>query len=173
MSDTNSSDDKQASMGHDDLTASMEDYLEAIFWLSQQNGVARVSQIAKRLSVNMSSVSGALRHLSDKGYIDYDPYQFIKLNAQGEKVAREVAWRHEVLKRFLCEILDVDETLSGETACKLEHHIDKDVLDRLLTFIGFVSDQGDGLQSWAEMFTKYRKEACDKCNAPAELKQEN
>ena len=116
----------------------MEDYLEAIFHLSEADGVARVSQIAKRLGVNKSSVTGALHHLSEHGLINYDPYQYITLTDAGRQVARDVAWRHDVLKRFLIEVLDVEEQKATETACKLEHSMDREVLVKLLRFVQFV-----------------------------------
>ena len=41
------------------LTASMEDYLEAIFYIVAEKGAARAKDISKRLKVNHSSVTGA------------------------------------------------------------------------------------------------------------------
>jgi DtxR family Mn-dependent transcriptional regulator len=40
------------------LSASLEDYLEAIFHIVAEKQAARVKDIAKRLSVNNSSVTG-------------------------------------------------------------------------------------------------------------------
>ena len=49
------------------LSASMEDYLEAIFHIVSEKQAARAKDIAKRLKVNNSSVTGALRSLAEKG----------------------------------------------------------------------------------------------------------
>ena len=117
------------------LSASLEDYLEAIYWLSRDHGVARVSQIAQKIKVGKPSVTAALKLLSEKGYVNYDPYQFISLTKVGETMAKDVVWRHDVLKRFFVEILGIDEKLASETACKMEHNIDRKVLDRLLKFV--------------------------------------
>jgi DtxR family Mn-dependent transcriptional regulator len=57
----------------DELSASMEDYLEAIYHIVTAKQAARAKDIAKRLDVNNSSVTGALRTLSEKGYINYAP----------------------------------------------------------------------------------------------------
>jgi len=142
-----------------DLTASLEDYLEAIYWLCQEHGVARVNQIAKRLGVNMSSVTGALKHLSEKGYIAYDPYQFIRLNDRGEAAARDIVWRHEVLKRFLVEVLDVEEELAGDSACKIEHHMDRRVLGRLLRFVEFLDRKSKEGTDWPREFVRFLRSA--------------
>ena len=41
----------------DQLSASLEDYLEAIFWLVSAKGAARTKDIAKRLGVKAASVN--------------------------------------------------------------------------------------------------------------------
>ena len=46
------------------ITASMEDYLEAIYHICREHKVARAKQIASRMDVAMSSVTGALKHLA-------------------------------------------------------------------------------------------------------------
>ena len=56
------------------LTASMEDYLEAIFQIAANREVARVKQIAEALGVRMASVTGALRTLADKGLVAHDKF---------------------------------------------------------------------------------------------------
>ncbi len=47
----------------DDLSASQEDYLEAIFHISEEKMAARAKDIAKYLDVKASSVTGALAHI--------------------------------------------------------------------------------------------------------------
>lgn len=113
------------------LSSSLEDYLEAIYWLSQPHGVARGGQIAEQLNVSKPSVTAALKALAEKGYINYDPYQFISLTRSGKALARDIVWRHDVLKRFFTELLGVDETRAEETACRVEHLMDHDIMDRL------------------------------------------
>ncbi len=64
------------------LTSAMEDYLEAIYHLEQERRIARVRDIANRLSVKMSSVSSALKTLDARGLIRYDPHQYITLTGR-------------------------------------------------------------------------------------------
>ena len=59
--------------------------------------------------MNKSSVIGALRSLSEKGLVNYAPYDLITLTAEGEQVAKEVVRRHETLKDFFMKILLLDE----------------------------------------------------------------
>ena len=61
------------------LSASLEDYLEAILHLVTEKQVARSRDIAKRLRVNRSSVTGALQALAKKGLVNYEPYEAVTL----------------------------------------------------------------------------------------------
>ena len=63
----------------DNLSASLEDYLEAILNLTSESNVARSKDIAKLLSVSRSSVTGALRVLKKKGLANYKPYDYVTL----------------------------------------------------------------------------------------------
>jgi DtxR family Mn-dependent transcriptional regulator len=116
------------------LTAKLEDYLEAIVALVDAHGVARVRDIAAAVSVHKSTVTSALRTLARRGLIHYRPYQFVTLTSDGEAAGRRVASRHGAIRRFLTEVLDVDEAVASENACRMEHVIDPQVLDRLIRF---------------------------------------
>ena len=66
-----------------ELTQSLEDYLEAIYDLMQETKSVRCSSIADRLHVKRPSVTNALRALSERGLIVYLPYVPISLTEQG------------------------------------------------------------------------------------------
>jgi DtxR family Mn-dependent transcriptional regulator len=120
-----------------DLTSAMEDYLETIFHLEQERRIARVRDIAKRLGVKMSSVSSALKSLSSKGLIEYDPHQYITLTKKGLLKAKEIVRKHQVLKRFFVQVLSLDEEIAEDNACRLEHHLDPRVIDKLVDFVDY------------------------------------
>ena len=67
--------------------------------------MCRAKDIADRLQVNKSSVTGALRSLSEKVLVNYAPYDIITLTAGGEKLAKDIVRRHETLKDFFVKIL--------------------------------------------------------------------
>ena len=76
------------------LSASLEDYLEAIFNLSNAGKAARSKDIANLLGVSKSSVTGALKMLSERGLVDYRPYDPITLTKDGHKIASGIAKKH-------------------------------------------------------------------------------
>ena len=119
------------------LSASLEDYLEAIFLIIEQKQTARAKDIVNFLNVNNSSVTGALRSLSDKGLINYTPYDLITLTDKGEKHALGVVRSHKALKDFFIKILGADEMEAETTACKMEHVISPNILEKLIQFVEF------------------------------------
>jgi len=81
-----------------------------IYFLIKKNKIARVKDIAEILNVKLSSVTGALRQLKEKGYIKYSPYSFISLTEKGDKVATTLINAHKVLKELFMEIFLIEES---------------------------------------------------------------
>ena len=102
--------------GTKSLTASLEDYLEAIFHVAAEKGAARAKDISRRMKVNSSSVTGALRALADRGLVNYAPYDIVTLTAKGTRMAEDVIRRHEVLRDFFVKVLAVAEAVGVVTA---------------------------------------------------------
>ena len=137
------------------LSASMEDYLEAIAQIVAQKQAARAKDIAGRLKVNNSSVTGALRSLAEKGYINYAPYDVITLTPKGRAAAEDIVRRHEVLKDFLVNVLLIGAKEAEAAACKMEHAVSKKILDRLVTFAEFIEVCPRGGTQWLKHFRSY------------------
>lgn len=117
------------------VSDSLEDYLEAIFFLIEQKQAARAKDIGKRVGVGRSSVTGALHALADKGLINYSPYGIITLTEQGRDIAVKVARRHEAIRDFFVKILDVEYAEADAAACKMEHAMSDVILKKFLSFI--------------------------------------
>jgi DtxR family Mn-dependent transcriptional regulator len=152
-----------------ELSENMENYLEAILDLQKTNKVARAKDIAEQLGLQKGTVSGALKVLKGKGLINYSPYSFITLTSKGKKIAESIYRRHQVLNDFLQNILQIDAEKADNTACRMEHVIDEETLERLITFIEYINTcprAGDG---WLASFVNYIKThkhdsiRCDKC----------
>ena len=137
------------------LSASLEDYLEAILAIVEQKRAARVKDIVASLKVKPSSVSAALRLLTDRGLINYAPHDIITLTDAGEAIARGIALRHEKLRYFLEHILCVDPVEADAGACGLEHAVSAQVLERLIRFVQFVEQCPRTGQQWIEEFRRF------------------
>ncbi len=137
------------------LSANMEDYLEAIFHISEEKQAARAKDIADRVQVNKSSVTGALRSLSEKGLVNYAPYDLVTLTPKGKKLAVEIVRRHAALKDFFVKILLIDQGEAEDAACKVEHAISKTIIDRLINFVEFMEICPRGGKEWLKGFRRH------------------
>ena len=146
-----------ASAKIDNLSASLEDYLEAIFNLSSESNIARSKDIANSLGVSKSSVTGALRILKEKGLVNYKPYDFITLTDTGRTAAAQIARKHDILKSFFNNILGVESEVAQKAACKAEHTLGPEVISRLLCFIDFVTRENKKGYSLAAKFKRFCK----------------
>ena len=116
------------------LSASQEDYLEAILQLERASRVARVSEIAVHLKVSRPSVTGALKNLVGLGLVSHARYGHATLTEEGTKIAREVERRHLAIRDFLTDVLGIDEQQAETTACRLEHVLEPDVLAHFVSY---------------------------------------
>jgi DtxR family Mn-dependent transcriptional regulator len=120
------------------LSASLEDYIEAIYHIVAEKDAARGKDISKRLNVSGASVTEALRALSQKGLINYAPYEAITMTPEGRTVAREVIRRHNALKKFFVEVLAVDEATAEVGACRFEHTAPTEIIEQMVNFSKFL-----------------------------------
>ena len=125
------------------LTESLEDYLEAIAELIEVEGHAHAKEIAAKLNVKMPSVTGALRQLEKMGCIVYNTHYPVQLTAKGRLIAHDVIRRHGILKRFFSEILGLPQDKASETACRLEHIVDADTIRRFVLFSEAIGKRTD------------------------------
>ncbi|HBG28867.1 MAG: hypothetical protein A2Y10_16830 [Planctomycetes bacterium GWF2_41_51] len=137
------------------LSSSLEDYLEAIFNLSQKGKVARSKDIAQILGVARASVTGALKLLNSKGLIDYKPYGFIILTEKGVQKAQSVVRRHNIIESFFVNVLGVEQQIAEQAACKAEHALGPVVISKLLNFTEFSTYYSEKGTDFIADFQKY------------------
>jgi DtxR family transcriptional regulator, Mn-dependent transcriptional regulator len=135
-----------------ELSESLEDYLETILDLQTTHKVARSKDIAEKMSIKRGSVTGMLKSLAQKKLINYEPYGFITLTPEGKKIAREIKRRHAIIKDFLFRVLQVDDDKADATACRMEHTMDKSIVNRLVDFIGFIDTCPRTGSQWLKLF---------------------
>jgi len=132
------------------LSATMEDYLETILLMAKKNNVARVKDIARKLCVKKPSVNNALKQLSSKGLINYQPYEFITLTPEGKRLANKLLRRRDIIKPFLTEILLLEDDEAEKYTCRLEHAFDGRLIDRLACYLELFDTFPDKLANGAD-----------------------
>ncbi|MFC1632173.1 metal-dependent transcriptional regulator [Candidatus Omnitrophota bacterium] len=119
------------------LSANMEDYLEAISMLKKENAVARVRDISRLLQVTNPSVTGALNVLAKEGLIVHERYGYVDLTEKGQAIAGRIKRRHEMLIKFLTGVLRISPQIAAKDACKMEHAISPQTFEKLTQFVEF------------------------------------
>ncbi len=120
------------------ISSSLEDYLETIYLLVQQQGFARVKEIAHAREVKAASVSVALRRLAELDLVRYERREYIALTEQGEEAARKVLTRHRLLTRFFEEVLQMPADAASNQACAMEHSLTDEAMDRFVRFFEYL-----------------------------------
>lgn len=140
------------------ITASLEDYLEAIYNIIEENQGVKAIDVSKRLSVSRSSVTEALKNLAEKKLINYGRYDVISLTPIGINIAKKVIKKHKTLQDFFEKILGTSPQEAQENACKIEHVISDDLLKRLVAFTEFNSNLYISKKKYVEEFQNFYKE---------------
>lgn len=128
------------------MNESSENYLESILILEQRNPSVRMSDIAAMLHVSKPSVNKAMGVLKDAGYIHQEVYGTIHLTESGRHYAQKVYSRHVLFKRFLMEVLEIDEQTAEEDACHMEHCVSDATMDKLRIFLIEALERSDQKQ---------------------------
>ena len=119
------------------LSSGLEDYIETIYISEQAGNQLKGAELARKLSVSRASVSEALIKLVNLGLIEYESYGHIKLTKNGIVEAERVYAKHGILKDFFQNVLGIEEKEAGENACKIEHIISQNLVDRITEFTEF------------------------------------
>lgn len=123
--------------GMEKLSASLEDYLEVIYNSIKYNESVKAVDIARELNVSRASVTEALNKLSDKGLINYGRYQTITITDMGSQIAEDVVNRHSSLSSFFENVLGASRKEAEENACRIEHIISAELLDRIESYVRY------------------------------------
>ena len=157
------------------LTPCLEDYIEAIFNISNEKQIARSKDIKKALQVHGATVTGALQALSEKGMINYTPYEVITLTPKGYKIAQTIAKRHEILKDFLVNTLGIESFEAEKVACGMEHSLTPTVTMRLAAFVDLFKKNPDlhkmCQDSYKAFLNKFENETLGNCVKKDEVKR--
>jgi len=116
------------------MTQSLEDYLETVGILDDE-GPVRVTDIASKLGVSKPSVIAALRLLESQGLLKHERYRTVSLTGEGRKQAHLIRERHDMLTSFLRDIIGVSHETADLDACKMEHHLSAETLEKMRAMV--------------------------------------
>lgn len=124
-------------MSASDLSTSTQDYLKAIWSLQEwSDSPVTASVIAGRVGLKLSSVSDAVRRLTEQGLLEHTRYGSVELTATGRAHAVEMVRRHRLLETFLVRMLGYDWDQVHDEAEHLEHAVSDLMIDRIDELLG-------------------------------------
>ncbi|MCY3972720.1 MAG: metal-dependent transcriptional regulator [Candidatus Dadabacteria bacterium] len=123
-----------------------QDYLKAIYELSERSDRVMTKDIAAKLKVSPPSVTETVRKLAAKKLLVHKPYRGVRLTKAGEKIALEMIRHHRLIELYLQEALGIPWDKVHEEADRWEHFISEDVEDRMDEKLGFPTVDPHGAQ---------------------------
>ena len=99
---------------------SEENYLETILMLEKSGDPVRSIDIANELDYSRPSISVAMKHLRESGYIVMNEDGHITLTESGREIAESIYNRHMLFTDWLL-YLGVDRETAVRDACRMEH----------------------------------------------------
>lgn len=115
------------------LSRSVEDYLKAIFSITERGEAASTSSIAAALDVQPASVTGMVKRLAEAGLLQHVPYHGVQLTGKGIREALRVIRRHRILETYLLQRLGYSWDDVHAEAERLEHAASERLIDRMAT----------------------------------------
>lgn len=133
-----------SSMASRELSRSVEDYLKAIYQLSDGGDPASTSAIAEALDIQPASVTGMVKRLDESGLLEHVPYKGVRLTEPGKREALGVLRRHRILETYLCERLGYAWDDVHDEAERLEHTASERLIEEMARALGFPSHDPHG-----------------------------
>ncbi len=120
-------------------TASVQDYLAAIYDLAGSGRPVIGARLAKHMIISAPAVTEAIQRLTRGGYVKVGRGKALSLTPRGRAIAETMARRHRLLERWLTDTLRLNWTDAHEEAHRLEHAISPRVEERLAELLGMPS----------------------------------
>ena len=119
-----------------DLTTSVEDYLKAIYQLSESGNPASTNDIADALALAPPSVSGMVKRLAEQGFVEHLPYKGVTLTDEGRLAALRMLRRHRLIEAYLVQLLGYSWDAVHDEAERLEHAVSDELVSRMAAALG-------------------------------------
>ena len=115
-----------------------ENYLKVIHRLSEATSEdISTNAVAELMQTKAASVTDMLRKLADKGWVNYQKYQGVRLSVEGEKIALSIVRKHRLWEVFLVDKMGFNWDEVHEIAEQLEHIESDQLINKLDEYLGF------------------------------------
>ncbi|MEN6444382.1 MAG: metal-dependent transcriptional regulator [Methanoregula sp.] len=127
------------------LPSLREDFLEAVIvFTERQKSPPSAQEIAGMLHLPKSDADMHVQELLNLGDITLRPDGGIELTPAGQMIGQQTIKKHETLQCFLTEILGMDSSMASDEACRIEHTVSDETIDRLGDYLRTPASQPCG-----------------------------
>lgn len=131
------------------VSASTEDYLEALFRLESQGKKLTVTALAEQLKRTKGTVVTAVKKLAEQGFAEHQSYGEISLTDKGREIGWRIEMKHECLTGFFHDLLKVDKRKAEDIACLIEHHLDGGAAEKFFNLVAFLTTAREKSESFS------------------------
>ena len=121
-----------------------ENYLKAIYKLSERNELVTTTDIANMLNIRSATVTDMLKKLAAKKLIRYERYKGLYLTEKGKAIGVKIIRKHRLWELFLVKHLKFRWDEVHEIAEQLEHIQSDELVNRLDEVLGFPKSDPHG-----------------------------
>jgi DtxR family Mn-dependent transcriptional regulator len=114
-----------------------ENYLKALFSLSNNDGEVNVSELSDRLGIKMPTVTSMMKKLAAKDLVHYESYKPIRLTNAGRLAAALIIRKHRLTEMFLVEKMGFGWEDVHPIAEQVEHIKAPEFFDKMDELLGY------------------------------------
>lgn len=126
-------------MKQTETTATTEEYLEAIYMMSDEGQTVIGARLAELLRVSAPTVTATLRRLARDELVRHGARKEILLTPKGREKAEALMRRHRLVERWLTDVLGMGWAKADAEAHQLEHSLSPEVETLLNKHLGYPS----------------------------------
>jgi DtxR family transcriptional regulator, Mn-dependent transcriptional regulator len=121
-----------------------ENYLKAIYKLSEHNELVTTTDIATMLNIRSATVTDMLKKLAVKKLIRYERYKGLHLTEKGRAIGVKIIRKHRLWELFLVKQMKFRWDEVHEIAEQLEHIQSDELINRLDEILGYPKSDPHG-----------------------------
>ena len=114
-----------------------ENYLKALFKLSDEKGHISISELSAAMNVSMPTANSMVKRLDAQGWLKYEKYKPLVITAKGKRKASLIIRKHRLTEMFLVEKMGFTWENVHEIAEQVEHVQSEAFFDRMDELLGY------------------------------------
>ena len=114
-----------------------ENYLKALFALSNETDEVTVNELSKSLGIKMPTVTSMMKKLAERKLVSYESYKPLRLTEKGKREAGMIIRKHRLTEMFLVEIMGFGWEEVHEIAEQVEHIQSPEFFEKMDEMLGY------------------------------------